>query len=343
MILIISHNDVDEPTNIVIDWLNYYNANFKRINGIDFSFKNNILFNINDLSITGNNNDMINANEINVVWYRRWQAKSNKGTNFEEYKKAKFSNEEVNIIEDYQRYMTNELNSFVNGFFSLFSRIECIPKIKHARGGLNKLNVLMYAKKQGLLIPDTIITTSKKELLSFHKKHKSIITKPISEVVDLTYKETKVIMFTKEIKLSEIKLFSEYFFPSLFQEKINKVFEIRTFVHFNKVFSMAIFSQRDSQTSIDFRNYNHDKPNRNVPFKLPDNIEKKVLNLFKDLDLTTGSVDLIYDLNDNFYFLEINPVGQLSMVSIGGNYNLEKIIAEDLIKINDEKSKINKN
>ena len=95
---------------------------------------------------------------------------------------------------------------------------------------------------------------------------------------------------------------------------------------------MAIFSQNDKQTKIDFRNYNDDRPNRYVPYLLPVSIEKKITKLMQKLNLTTGSVDLIKDIKGNYVFLEINPVGQFGMVSGPCNYYLEKRIAEFLIK-----------
>jgi|GEM_PF-2184302 hypothetical protein len=38
------------------------------------------------------------------------------------------------------------------------------------------------------------------------------------------------------------------------------MYEIRSFVLENKIYSMAIFSQLDSQTATDFRQYNETKP-----------------------------------------------------------------------------------
>ena len=99
---------------------------------------------------------------------------------------------------------------------------------------------------------------------------------------------------------------------------------------------MAIFSQNDKQTKVDFRNYNDNKPNRYVPYVLPKNIELKITQLMQKLDLNTGSVDLIKNHDGNYVFLEINPVGQFGMVSEPCNYYLEKIIAEYLINKKDE-------
>lgn len=40
---------------------------------------------------------------------------------------------------------------------------------------------------------------------------------------------------------------------------------------------------------------------------------------------------MIYNNDNDFVFLEINPVGQFGMTSNPCNYNLDKIIAEKLI------------
>jgi D-alanine-D-alanine ligase-like ATP-grasp enzyme len=90
---------------------------------------------------------------------------------------------------------------------------------------------------------------------------------------------------------------------------------------------MAIFSQNDEQTKIDFRKYNHLKPNRNVPFMLPPEIEKKLIQLSKKIGVNCGSIDMIVTSNNDFVFLEINPIGQFGMVSTPCNYVLNEKIA----------------
>ena len=109
---------------------------------------------------------------------------------------------------------------------------------------------------------------------------------------------------------------------------------------FSNIYKTESLARKTIQSSdtTDFRNYNIDKPNRYVPFLLPKDIEEKLLNLLEDLDLNTGSVDLIYDNDDNYVFLEINPVGQFGMVSINCNYHIEKMISEDLIRLNEDKN-----
>ena len=94
---------------------------------------------------------------------------------------------------------------------------------------------------------------------------------------------------------------------------------------------MAIFSQKDNQTEIDFRRYNLKKPNRTVPYQIPLSLEKKIIKLMTMLEFNTGSLDFIVDKEDNYYFLEINPSGQFGMVSLPCNYYLEKQMAIELM------------
>jgi hypothetical protein len=70
---------------------------------------------------------------------------------------------------------------------------------------------------------------------------------------------------------------------------------------------MAIFSQRDSKTQVDFRKYNKKDPNRTVPYKLPISVEKKIVKLMKTLNLNTGSIDLLKSVNGKYYFFRSKP------------------------------------
>lgn len=73
MILLIT-NEKDTSTNNVIDWLIYYGAEFRRINGEDqfslFSFE---LSNdrIDCKLANRRNGELLDLNKISAVWYRR--------------------------------------------------------------------------------------------------------------------------------------------------------------------------------------------------------------------------------------------------------------------------------
>ena len=62
----------------------------------------------------------------------------------------------------------------------------------------------------------------------------------------------------------------------------------------------------------------------------------KLLKLMKKLGLNFGSIDMIKAKNGEYYFLEVNPVGQFGMVSHPCNFSIEKHLAELLISKNEK-------
>src|SRR5699024_10589751 len=196
----------------------------------------------------------------------------------------------------------------------------------------NKILNLSVAIEVGLNIPETLVTNQKTDLLGFYDKNAPIITKcivaePRLHSENFFYQTPGTFVVDK----SEIESLSDNFAPSLFQKYIEKKYEVRVFVTGNTFFSMAIFSQNDEQTKIDFRNYNREKPNRNIPFELPKKIKDKIRLFLIQKQMNQGSIDFIVTPENEFVFLEINPQGQLDWVSKNCNYYIEKHIAEQLI------------
>jgi ATP-GRASP peptide maturase of grasp-with-spasm system len=204
----------------------------------------------------------------------------------------------------------------------------------YGKGNLNKLITLSMARDSGLMTPDFLISNKKEDFSYFIKKHKQAISKGISDGLyffDSDNTHTGYFNYTSRIDTKTLENYDHYVPTSLVQEMIEKKYEVRAFFLLDEFYSTAIFSQDDEQTKVDYRRYNAKTPNRTVPYKLPREIEEKLLILFKKLELNTGSVDLIVDVNNNYIFLEINPVGQFGNHSSSCNYNLEQKIAKVLL------------
>ncbi len=196
----------------------------------------------------------------------------------------------------------------------------------------NKLIDLEKAKQAGLPVPETHIVNRKQSLVQFITKGKAWITKSIKDPNEFIVNGKNFSGgFTSLLTGDILNQLPETFFPSLIQEKIEKSLEVRIFYLKGLFYPMAIFSQADEQTKIDFRHYNYKKPNRYVPFKLPDEIKGKINLLMKKLELNTGSLDFIMDKKGEFVFLECNPVGQFDWVSENCNYQIERKIAKVLM------------
>lgn len=318
MIYILSKEKSERSTEKVIDWLWYFGAEFQRINGSTY---------VNNLSQTISASEDLEKNvptPEDVVWFRRWLDEGEVSRRLDD---GDLSN--YNLVNLYQ-YLFSEIKIVSDFFFRNFRNCKWLTYPHELK--YNKLDVLDEARNCGLTIPATLITTSKKEVITFKQKYQRIINKIISHGPPRYQDDQHLIgLCTTEVMDDLLEQLPDHIFPSLFQELIEKEFEIRTFFLGDDFYSMAIFSQNDEQTQIDFRNYNRVKPNRMIPYKLPSNIEKKLHKLVTTLKLTTGSIDIIKSIDD-YVFLEINPVGQFDMVSTPCNYGLDKKVAEYLIK-----------
>ncbi|MCF2220967.1 grasp-with-spasm system ATP-grasp peptide maturase [Chryseobacterium sp. PS-8] len=300
MILIISNNN-DRTTIQVMRWLSRINKKFiciREDNTFQVKVQNKRIY-------LESHNSQFFLDEITSIWYRRGGLR---------FKRHKYENPSVNMhmneaqhwLEDYVM-QTLESKKHIN---------------KQSNCHVNKLLVLEQAQNVGLDVPEFYLAENTDNVILGKTITKSITGNVIIESLD---EDLGGIMYTKVIEVAE----KEDFFITFFQEKIDKDFEIRSFYLNGKIFSMAIFSQNDDQTKIDFRKYNIEKPNRNVRYNLPKEIEEKIRRLMENLDLNCGSLDFMKSGN-NYYFLEVNPIGQFGNVSLDCNYYLEKEIADYL-------------
>jgi ATP-GRASP peptide maturase of grasp-with-spasm system len=292
----------DHSTNIVFDWIQYKKSEIDLIRINDDFFEENEILKIDSFG---------EKKKKEFVWLRKW---------------------------DISKYL--DVNKFPLKYREVESLSNFILNNKNKKFLINNPNNLKLSKPfqlevavdSDLTIPATIITNNKRELKKFFKTYKKIITKPLCEPVIKVETEKSYASYTRIIDNDEIEDLPDLFHFSLFQELIVKVFEIRTFYFFEKFYSMAIFSQSDDQTKVDFRNYNLKKPNRTIPYNLPIQIQKKLIDFMKKIKLNSGSIDICKTVDGQYIFLEVNPFGQFGMVSKPCNYYIEKDISYYLIK-----------
>ena len=202
------------------------------------------------------------------------------------------------------------------------------------QGDLNKLMVLACAAGCGLDVPRFLVSTSRQEILAAIADAPAV-TKALSNGVYLFDHDVATrgyYSYTEELVQDQANVLPLRISPSLIQTQVPKALEVRIFFLDGRFYPMAIFSQSDDRTRVDFRRYNEERPNRTVPYCLPDSVEARLRRLFEELQLNTGSADVIIDTDGRHVFLEINPSGQFAMVSSPCNYYLEREVAAMLIR-----------
>ena len=317
MILILS-TPTDLDTQNVIEWLSNYNASFFRLNDEDL-LKGNVelYYDLLDESKTHFRQEEkeIYLKDISIVWFRKFGF-------------LKTYESEFNKRSDITRYLYTEFSVMRSLIFNLLSKKKWLYRKENMP---SKLDVLKTAYLCGLNVPNTKILSNKKLLNEFFDaNNKELLTKSLGEGKHVDYDNENYPFFTR--KIESTSSITKKFSPTLFQNYIDKIIELRIFYLDGDCYSMAIFSQNNPETKIDFRSYDLEKPTRYVPYELPKDIKLKINNMMNKLKLNTGSIDMIYSIDNKYYFLEVNPAGQFGMTSSPCNYNLHEKVAQYLLK-----------
>ena len=313
----------DFTTTKVCKWLNAWSVEFLRINGDIHDYKfvrynsqtNDIIFSYND--------SIINLKDVKAVWYRK------SGLTFRHFDTNYFPKDEDFFFEEgtvLKRIVQKENSTLID---YIHWNIEQKPNLgKKYNADLNKLRTITLAQSVGLGTPETYVLTSKKQLSKLLDEKGKLITKAIKDGLYQFNKEHAYYTYTEKVDKTSLDLYPEHFSPTLFQTMVEKAYELRIFYFDNTFYSMAVFSQEDEKTEVDYRKSS--EFSRRIPYKLPKAIQNKLKQLMTLLDLNTGSADIIVDTDGNYHFLEINPVGQFSMVSNPCNFHLEQKVAKHL-------------
>lgn len=158
MIVIVS-DSLDESTNSVIDWLHFYGEEVVRINNFTLE-KSTIRIKSNTSSLVFKSKKL---NNIKSVWFRKIEFLSAKRDN---------------IMDEIQKHLNEESWAYYQSMRYYLSKYKCFGYFENTT---NKYNVLMEASKVGFEIPNTLITTSKSDLITFKKTKKKIVTKCIKD------------------------------------------------------------------------------------------------------------------------------------------------------------------
>lgn len=343
-VLIVAH--FYEPNvNKVISKLNDRKINWIRFNTETFplltsgSWK---LDNSNDLDLSFSfDNKLIHINDITSVWYRR----------FGKFMLPESFNEQERI------FATGESQTFIRTLFNSTNALWVNAREAEIKSN-DKPFQLIKAREVGFEIPKTLITNNPNEVVNFYNQSTTkIIFKPLSgvsyqpidytkEVYDSYSHKFKIkpyiaktpsnnpIVFTQFLDDKKIKQIENVqFSPLIFQEYIDKKYELRITVVGQQIFACKIYSQDFEETSVDFRKFallekkipKHEKEN------LPIEIQDKILLLMNKLGLVFGCIDMIVTPNDEYIFLEINPSGQWLWIEEFTDFKITDALVDILV------------
>lgn len=322
MILILSQSSYEPSTDAVVDWIEHLGGTVTRLNGEDLDGR--LPFTLGVDGARGRGSVMIGGREVDLaevrtVWLRRWH----------QYATGPMS-AAGELPPPLRSHLIGEFQATTHGLHDLLSRARWLTRPEDLR--LGKLAALRLAAAAGLDVPATLVTSSRTELLRFAARHGRVITKCAGEAERFELDGASYATYTAELDAADLANLPPRFFPSLFQECLDKRYEIRVFYLDGDCYPMAIFSQASGQTVTDFRRYEVSRPNRNVPVRLDAPVADALRRFMQSAEMNTGSIDLVRTRCGRTVFLEVNPAGQFSAVSQACNYHLERKVAEALLR-----------
>ena len=186
----------------------------------------------------------------------------------------------------------------------------CINKFSAARFIHNKAVQLNLARACGLKVPATLLSNSPGPIRQFVARNPNrTIGKGFSPHVWQRNDEDGVSV-TETFKLTPELLPSDEvltYAPGIYQERVEKQFDIRMVIMGHTVYSFALHNPRKA---LDWR---QDAGLGNLQVEsiyTPPDVEKGILEFARKAKICFGSVDFAVDNNGKWWFLEINEQGQ---------------------------------
>lgn len=206
-----------------------------------------------------------------------------------------------------------EVESF-HSMIGFLSSLKCfwLNRPDLAIHGSYKLVQLRVASRVGFAIPSTLVTNSPDKARQFIGECPGdFITKCITSAMIKSEIRPRAI-FTYKLDRGLLGQIEQVrYCPTLFQSYVRKKAEVRVIVVCDRVFSFLIMNQEapSELTRIDWRHYDLENV-RHEKFQLPTEVEHKILELTRRLNLNFGAIDMILTPEDEFVFLELNTTGQ---------------------------------
>lgn len=240
------------------------------------------------------NKSALELSQIKSIWYRR---------------PNRFN---LDIKDPVQRnFCESELVDFLNGLWFSTKGVFWLNNPYNLEKARKKVLQLKIAREIGLRIPQTTITNNPERVREFFMQcNGKMIYKTLKESF-LGYEDKGFHVPTtllQEEHLQKLSLISRT--PSLFQEYIEKSYEVRVTIVGDKIFAAKIDSQSNPLTSIDWRHPDLIDKIPYEPILIPEEVRIKCNNLMSILGIQFGALDFIVNKNGEYVFLEINPNGQ---------------------------------
>lgn len=257
-----------------------------------------------DGCITSNQpHSTIDLAAVRVVWSRRMQSAADS---------FNFSDIHPDDLND----VVYEVNHFITGLYYYLADVmhdNCmwVNTLEARSRARSKALQLRIAEKVGFAIPATLIGNHPEKVEEFFlQQHKSVITKPFLQRIWLeeqrVYSQLTNLLHDRHLENPD----AIQFCPAIYQQHIQKKFELRIVVLGQTIIAAKLDSQAHDHAKLDWRQDAHHRVMRVEPYAISATLRGRIHAFMAEMGLQFGSFDFIVTEDDTVVFLEINEQGQ---------------------------------
>lgn len=295
----------DLETDYVLVELNRRGIPFVRINSFDLTDR---------LSTIGTSKKTFpfDTDKVNIIWNRM-------PFNVRGAVSLKSSYED--IFADEERYWY-----FQNMFTSLENKIWVNPQYAESRANCKSLQ-LEKAKIAGFNVPATIMTNNPDEVKELYKRFGRIVYKPIFHSGQIS-SDDEICVFTNLLSEKDLNLVENVKQgPGIFQQYIEKDYDLRIIVIGKEIFPIRIESQDNPISVVDWKRADFRDLQCNL-IKVDQKLESMAYRVCYDLGIMTAAIDMVVAKDGKEYFLELNPAGRWLQFEIATGTKIRQSLAD---------------
>jgi glutathione synthase/RimK-type ligase-like ATP-grasp enzyme len=221
-----------------------------------------------------------------------------------------------------------ESRAALDGFLSALHGADWFDPLPRVRQAENKLVQLREAQRAGLRVPRTIVGNDPDEVRALWETCRGQLVAKMLTPIAQSMGAPAAFVYTRTLGAGDLEdLDGLALSPMIFQERIDKVRELRVVYVAGRCFAGSIDGDRD-----DWRT----KPAGPIsPWRadrLPHDVVERLAALMRALGLRFGVADFLRARDGSHVFLELNPVGEWGMLERDLELPIADAIAEELCK-----------
>ncbi len=226
----------------------------------------------------------------------------------------------------FQAFAQGEWRTVFQSLESLLSDAHWVNSAEAQHRASSKAVQLAVARRLGFEIPETCITNDPVDVIGLFDRHPRVVYKALNGHVFAD--QTSIL--TTEVARQTILDSSDAVrrAPGIFQQLIEKEYELRITVVGSEVFPALIRTPKYGDAAIDWRHAHCADIFENCT--LDPLIKTLILGFQKEFKLRFGAYDLIVAKNGGIYFLECNPAGQFLWLEDLLGLRISRALAHEL-------------